>query len=258
MSPELRFPLDPTNPGQFYASCGLVELFELFGAETLSWFELAANRPRTAEFVIAVGSPLDLDRVLSGIAEAQFEPITGDTEESIKPVRATINGGQVELDWWLDEFRLKANSLKCWAGQVTSLKLFQELSLLIEPGTPPEKLFAAAQPTKSKFGVDPRSAWNALDFGYSPNEQGQDVATFPAVEILAAFGLQSFRPSTTARDNMLYNLWDKPLPRLAACQLAANAWEDAPVSAFRFSIEKRGSYKFFTPAMPCEKDNYDS
>ena len=33
--PELRIPFDPCNPGQFYACCGLIELFELSGAQTL-------------------------------------------------------------------------------------------------------------------------------------------------------------------------------------------------------------------------------
>ena len=39
-------------------------------------------------------------------------------------IRLPFDGGPLELDWWFDEFRDKTTSLKCWAGQVTTSKLF--------------------------------------------------------------------------------------------------------------------------------------
>lgn len=258
---KLDLPLDPCNPGQFYACCGLLDLCHFFGISTLSHFEVDVNRPRPALFVLASEAQLDLRSLLTAGAHATYETINDcEAEASVKPVRVHLPTCETELDWWLDDFRQKPSSFKCWAGQVTSAKLFKELPRLIDVEASTASVFLSARASKSKFGVDPRSAWNALDFGYSPNEQGQDAATFPAVEILAGFGLQTFRPPLTKRDNVCFHLWRKPLPRLAAMQAAAGGWPGASLTSFQFSIAKRGqSYKFFTPAKPyLEKDNYGS
>jgi hypothetical protein len=255
MKAELRIPLDPTNPGQFYACCGLVELFDFLGHDVLSRFELNPKRPKLAEFAVTEASEKDLAHVLGQVVDARYETLT-DTraETSVLPVRAELESGAIELDWWLDEFRMEATVLKCWAGQVTSGRLFKELPPLIDSEASPVQLFHAARASKSKFGVDPRSAWNALDFGYSPNEQGQDAATFPAVEMLAAFGLQGFRPFPSRDRRAHYSLWLEDLPRIAAIQASLAPWDGANVAAFEFEIAKRGqSYKYFTPATPVLK-----
>jgi CRISPR-associated protein Csx14 len=258
MTTELHFAFDPTNPGQFYACCGLIELFEFLGASTLSWFNLTSNRPRTGEFVLTADQPLELSHLLKTVASASYAAIQDQdckAEETVRPVRVTLQTGVIELDWWLDVFRLKATALKGWAGQVTSARLFEELPCRVNTASTPLNLFLLACPTRSKFGVDPRSAWNSLDFGYSPNEQNQDATTFPAVEVLAAFGLQGFRPEIDARDAVRYCLWTKPLPRLPATLAAADGWEGLPAAEFEFSIAKRGSYKYFTPARLKKRGN---
>lgn len=257
MKDELRIPMDPNNPAQFYACGGLLELFELLGKPVISQFELDRRRPRSAVFVISGANRQDLENLLYQVASADYEPLTDcPAEESVKPVRATLAAGTVDLDWWLDEFHQEPTTLKCWAGQVKSGQLFAELPPLIRATVEPSELFFSAQASKKKFGIDPRSAWNALDFGYSPNEQGQDAATFPAVETFAAFGLQSFRPFPTRNRQAEYSLWRQPLPRLAALQASLDPWDGADVWTFRFEIAKRGqSYKYFTPATLVWKGN---
>lgn len=246
---ELRFALDPTNPGQFYACCGLIELFELFGADTLSRFEVNPRKPRSAEFAVTADSPLDLSAVLIAVAAADYKAIERcPAEESVKPVRARLGNREIELDWWLDEFRSKATRLKCWAGRVTNAKLFHELPKLVDTGSSAGDLFHRASPTGSRFGVDPRSAWNALDFGYSPDKQGQEAATFPAVEVLAAFGLQCFRPLVKSRERFTYNVWRNDLPKVVAAATAVEALDGLSTTSFEFSIGYRGSFKYFAPA----------
>lgn len=258
---ELRIPLDPTNPGQFYACCGLVELFTLLKQrDALSHFDHDPSRPKYAEFLLTGASEAELSGVVRQIAHADYSAISDwETEQSIRPIRAEFPGLALELDWWLDEFRLEATPLKCWAGQVTGLRLFDELPKLLNPEAGSSQIFHFAKPSKSKFGVDPRSAWNALDFGYSPNEHGEDAATFPAVEMLAAFGLQSFRPFPDKRRSAHYSLWRTPLPRVAAIQASLEPWDGLDVSTFRFQIDKRGqSYKYFAPGRPISrKDNHE-
>jgi CRISPR-associated protein Csx14 len=237
---ELRIPIDTCNPGQFFACCGLVELLD---AE--SRFDLRAGVPRAGEFVIGGVGPEGLGRLPKNLAKAQYE-LAADAEESVKPVVLSVGERTLTLDWWLDPFYEKAGHLKCWAGQVTTDKLMQELlgGLDAESGT---DLFKRPRMMKSKFGIDPRSAWSALDVGFSPNEHGQDAATFPAVELLGAVGLQGFRPDVKRRETVSYFLWRTNLKRMVARRAARSPWDGLDVAEFEFAIAKRGqSYKYFT------------
>lgn len=248
---ELRVPIDPMNPGQFFACCGLLSLAYRTHGQVTSRFVRGAS-PRRAEFLIE-DFPVPLPDLLRSLRDASVErhresgEPEDNPEESVWPLAVTIAGDEICLDWWLDEFRQKAVSLKCWAGQVRSLGLLQGLLQLIDPAWTAEELFTARRMTKLKFGVDPRSAWNALDFGYSPNEHNRDAATFPAVEVLAAFGLQWYRPVLEQR-KFGYFLWLESLPALVSRLAAVAAWEGLEADGYRSSIEKRGSYKFFALA----------
>jgi CRISPR-associated protein Csx14 len=241
---ELRIPMDPWNPGQFYACCGLIELWD-----AVSWFNTDPGRPRRADFVVE-GS-LDLQALLRDLQAADYE-FDDDAEKSVWPVAFHFRGREIKLDWWLDTFHEKPERLKCWAGQVTTGKLIKELRGALEPHSV-QDLFLHGRMMKDKFGIDPRPAWNALNVGFSPNEHGQGAATFPAVELLGAIGLQGFRPGGKGRDSVGYFLWGDKLPRLLARRAARSPWEGLAGAGYTFSIEKRGqSYKFFSFGKPRE------
>ncbi|MCE5309332.1 MAG: hypothetical protein LLG20_16955 [Acidobacteriales bacterium] len=245
--PELRTAIDPTNPGQFYACCGLVELFNLRGAETLSHFEADPHVPKRAEFVLRSKRELDLTALLADLAAAQYA-VLDHRDAAIAPVKAQIGSITIELDWWLDYYRQEKSEkgLKLWAGQVTPAKLFAELpGVLPREGNPMQ--FAAL--TKTKFGVDPRAAWEPINIGFSPNEH-QGASVYPAVELLAAFGLQGFRPVTSRRDGAVYSAWLDPLPRML-CRVSGRIGGRSV--HYRFDIEKRGSYRFFAFAAPMKE-----
>ena len=252
--PELRIPFDPCNPGQFYACCGLIELFELSGAQTLSKFVVNWKRPREATFVLASDAALELGAIANAVREARYKPLqrpeaedkTPETD-SIAPAQVAIFGREIVLDWWLGWFRQKASQLKCWAGQVTTQKLICVLPALLAG----ENLsFDEGVPTTTRFGIDPRSAWVALNLGYSPNEQGQESRTYPVVEMLGAFGLQGFRPAGSRAEGFTYHLWLTPLPRVVARSVCARSWPGCESAAYRFSLGVRGSYKYFSFAEP--------
>jgi CRISPR-associated protein Csx14 len=195
-----------------------------------------------------------LKTVLASLRAATTEFPDKDVELSIRPARLLYNGCRIELDWWLDPFRGKPVNLKCWAGQVTTANLFSELLPMVDENSQGTELFNRPNMTKAKFGVDPRSAWNALDFGFSPNEHGSDAATFPAVEVLAAIGLQGFRPKAESREGVSYALWQEQLPAAIARMAFRAPWSGLGCREFEFSIAKRGqSYKYFTFAK--EKQN---
>jgi CRISPR-associated protein Csx14 len=251
--PELSISIDPCNPGLFYACCGVIELFELSGADTRSQFRFDHHYPRTAEFVLASDSELDLGSLVKAIRDSNFSPYARRSadkppeKDSIAPVSASIFGKKFDLDWWLDEFHDRATSLKCWAGQVTTQKLFSELPKLLGSDS---VSFDADGYTSTRFGVDPRAAWVSLDLGYSPNEQGQQSRTYPVVELFAAFGLQGFRPAGDRSKGFRYSLWRSPLPRIVARTASAQPWEGLEAVQYEFQLGGRGSYKFFCFANP--------
>ncbi len=252
--PELRVAFDPCNPGQFYACCGLIELFDLTGARTFSHFQMNRRQPRNAELVLESESQLDLGLVARAICEAKYQPFQRPAAEdktpdkdSIAPAKVLILGKEIVLDWWLDWFHEKACSLKCWAGQVTTQKLVSMLPSRI----PSRDLsFEEGVLTTTRFGIDPRSAWVALNLGYSPNEQGQESRTYAAVEMLGAFGLQGFRPAGTRSEGFTYHLWLSPLSRAVARSICAEPWSGFACAGYRFTLGERGSYKYFSFAEP--------
>jgi CRISPR-associated protein Csx14 len=251
---ELNISFDPCNPGQFFACCGLIELFDLNGAKTLSNFKVNWRHPRTAEFVLTSEFELDVDSIAHTIKAAKYEPLPRPDSEnktpdkdSIAPACVTIFGNHFMLDWWLDWFHHKPRSLKCWAGQVTTQKLISILPSMV----PNDGLsFDDGVLTTTRFGIDPRSAWVALNLGYSPNEQGQESRTYPVIEMLGTFGLQGFRPAGTRAKGFTYHLWLSPLPRIVARSVCARPWSGLDSTAYRFSLGERGSYKYFSFAEP--------
>lgn len=247
MTDELVFRVDPLNPGQFFACCGLLDLL---GGEAEGWFRISPRRFRQSAFCVSGAGTKTVAERMELLRNASVEVIEH-PEKSVAPVSISAGDHRWELDWWLDEFRAGTTDLKCWAGQVTSVRLFEELLRLLDPNCPPAGMFEAIAPTKSKFGVDPRASWNALDFGFSPDQHNLDAATYPAVEVLAAFGLQSFRPLTIARRKFRYCLWQTPLAAAVARLGGTAAWDGLPHVACEFEVAKRGqSYKYFTAAKP--------
>lgn len=241
--------MDPLNPGQFFACCGLLELIELEKPGSLARFILDSARPRGAQFVVS--DSVDLKEILRRLRSAKPEFVDGENEPPvpIRPAKLAYVGHTILLDWWLDEFRQETVPLKCWAGQVTTEKLFSELLPMLDENSSGEDLFERRRMTKSKFGVDPRSAWNALDFGFSPDKHGTDATTFPAVDIFAAIGLQGFRPVFHPRGarRVAYHLWQNRLPPSVARVAFRSPWPGLTTRGYEFSIDKRGqSYKYFT------------
>src|SRR5437763_1310626 len=79
---ELRISFDPCNPGQFYACCGLIELFEVAEKTTASHFTVNRSRPRQAEFVLTSETELDMQAVVSSLKKAEYRPLSRKSAEN--------------------------------------------------------------------------------------------------------------------------------------------------------------------------------
>ncbi len=254
---DLQIRLDPLNPGQFFACCGLFELLGMEEPGLLGCFVLDPKRPRVANFrVQSARDSEQLGLVLRRLREAGVAFPNEEIEPPVRPTVISYEKSELTIDWWLDEFREKTTSIKCWAGQVTTRRLFEELRPLLDIESTCEDLFERSAFTSSLFGVDPRSAWNTLDLGFSPNEHKVASTIFPAVEVLAAIGLQYFRPDSRDRSAVRYSLWKDPLPASVARLAFCAPWDGMAVENFVFEICKRGqSYKYFSFAKSVEKES---
>lgn len=247
----IKVELDPENPAQFFACCGLFELAAMFGEGVEAAFDYDQTQPRKARFQL-INSTKYLSDLIKNLKTVEAT-VLEDSGEA--PVILKFTGGAVLiLDWWLEADRSGKSRFKLWAGQQTTLKSLTQPMLSKLPDNADALLFTTSrEPMSGRFGLDPRSAWNTLDFGSSVNEQGRDAYTFPAAEMLAAIGLQGFRPKAGEnRNNYAYRLWQKPLPLVVARAVVADA---IPVAGqtFSFTVEKRsGAYSSFAFANPTQ------
>lgn len=241
--------VDATNPGQFFACCGLLELaHRMYPRDaTEGWFADGVFC-----VTVACSRPAELDAVFEALLNCQISDVDARGDRATRPVH--LAAFAITLDWWIDD-RGEKTPFKLWAGQQTSLRIVKDLcdalhGLADSGGV---SLFNAGRVLTGRFGVDPRAAWNALDVGFSPNTQGMAVETFPAVELLAAVGLQRFRPVQVTQDGkpaFRYTTWSVPLAPSVAGAATAGLLPWAVVKPYRFRIAERGSYKGFGYAIP--------
>jgi CRISPR-associated protein Csb3 len=242
--PEHQLLLDPCNPGQFFACCGLFELAELVSPGGEAWFTDSGRA-----FVIATEAhlppaSLSLAPRASGV-DAQ--------DVKIEPLELAVGEHRLALNWWLNDTLSAKSPLKTWGGPQTPRGVLEELLRLLDFSAAVGTLNQSFAYTTSRCGVDARSAWDALDLGYSPNDESRkadkQAVTFPWIEVLAAAGLQGFRPAEASRSRYRYNLWLTPLPLSVARAVCAAAWPGLPSRSFVFEIATRGQgYKTFSSA----------
>jgi len=253
--PTFRVRVNPTNPGQFFACCGLLELADRLWGGAEGWFEDGTFQVVTRGTLGALlralvqESPGEITRLDNGL----------DVKPLIAPLRLSLFGDtpvQIVLDSWMT-IRIEKGAVvttanppwNFWSGQQTSRRiwtalreaLLKQIEAQVDFGS--EGLFDQRVLLSGRFGFDPGAAWNALDVGFSPNEQKMDVASSPAVELLAAVGLQRFRPVLLHdRASFVYATWGQPFPPCVAAAAASGALPVSPAVRFRGRVVSRGSY----------------
>jgi len=236
--PSIRIKVDVTNPGQFFACCGLLELADRLWPGAEGWFE-------KDYFCVFTKEEHLVDELFGSLSETILEQ---DSSRSGKKTLSAIlfSGFDLILDWWIDNFGRKTD-LKLWAGQQTPFGILKDLqhALVKLRGRGEVELFNAGMYLSGRLGVDPRTAWTGLSTGFSPNAQNMKVLSYPAIELLAAIGLQGFRPFE-AGNSYEYATWKTPLPTCVARAASGGAIQICVDKWFQFGISVRGSYKSFS------------
>lgn len=214
--PTIRVHLDPTNPGQFFACCGLLELADRLWGEAEGWFE-------PGEFRMATGG--ELPDLMDRVSQATLTQLVPD-DNTASPIEIGTPFRDLRLDWWLDELA-GGRELKVWAGSMESARIARAMQHAMRDGRfhrpdlfdvgviayDPDNTAKKVEP----FYFDARRGPNAhsRDVGFSPNDLQLTTTAFPAVEFLCLVGLQRSLPARTDQPRVFrYHTWTRPLPPL--------------------------------------------
>ncbi len=230
MMAEARIPVDLFNPGQVLACMGLLEAADVLLGEAEGGFDWD---DATAHFLIRAGvdeNPVAtvLEFLEKADVMASAPPSSKLNAEKLGKVRIELSAGDIfpfpepdspatlpcvlrdadgrhiELDHWGDA--TSRDTMKFWAGMGgysgaalarDALDLIRGRLTKVETIADP---FSLSEPQSSSFRLDFRGDYIAIDAGFSPNKHDRITPRgYPLVEILAALGLQSARPSRLNR-----------------------------------------------------------
>lgn len=258
-TPSIRVAVDPTNPGQFFACCGLLELADRLWPGAEGWFEKESR-----EFCIACEKTLP--ELVHAVAHASVTLIDTDDIYSGR-VCIDISNRPFTLDWWHElGGRKDAKDLKVWAGTMESHGIAQAMQHAMrgEPFLTPDlfnvgMVVTDADDTSKKkepYYFDARRGPNAhsRDVGFSANDLGLTTMAFPAVEFLCLVGLQRCQPVRNG-DSRIYDYFTWSVPILPNVLPAAVAGLLPHVGGRGYRFENwfrtgQRKHKAFLPAIP--------
>ncbi|MDZ7620681.1 MAG: hypothetical protein U1E05_27070 [Patescibacteria group bacterium] len=254
--PVITIPVDLTNPGQFFACCGLLELADrLWQRGAQGWFEQGQFR---------MAGCCTLDALIEAIAHAELTQVDPENNTS-SPIVVGKPFRSIRLDWWLDD-RSGGKELKVWAGTMESVRIAKAMQFALrnEPFREPGLLdvgVIAYDPDNSEKKVEPyyfdaRRAPNAhsRDVGFSPNDLGLTMTAYPAVELLCLIGLQCCLPARTPWPRVYdYFAWPRAIPADLLRPMVAGAITLSGLRGYRFENWYRTGqkkHKAFRSAIP--------
>lgn len=282
VTPSFSVNVDPTNPGQFFACCGMLELADRLWPGAEGWFE-------EGKFCIASGIVLRqllealadcrMTNTMSDTQHARFKEITAMSVKERKAIPGLEDEGKeldrllreshivlgspfdITLDWFSDGFA-GGSRFKTWAGRQSVLDIATSMKDVLK-GTDWRNedcmTFSAREcGLPFNFDSDLGAQGGAIDVGFSFDPLAGSALTRiesmarPALELLAFIGLQRFRPEEIKRKNrFLYTAWNRPLAIEVASPAVCGALPIVGASRYEFRLLYRTKYlKSFLPAIP--------
>jgi hypothetical protein len=251
--PTFSVHVDVTNPGQFFACCGLLELAHRLWPGAEGWFDEGRFHV-TCEFD---GDGVPVSTIANAVSASSAQSVSvGGVDIRIAPVEIgpPLN---LLLDWWLHQSRHRT-PFKTWAANASSLQMYSKWlqplqDILDDIHREPLRVLEVERRIQGSYGFDSSVGWRALDVGFSLNEHSQfkSLPLRPAVEILGAIGLQRFIPAHLERqDHVEYSVWHLPLNAVTAAPAAKRAVACPFVTTFRSTFVKRGSFRYLNTGTP--------
>jgi CRISPR-associated protein Csx14 len=243
--PSFSVNVDVTNPGQFFACCGLLELAHRLWAGAEGWFSngrfllLSHNGPDVP--------PVDL---LKPLLDCDVELVSEGTPDSKNAPLELGPPISTRLDWWLNDDG-RPNLFKTWAANATSKQMFckwrdplkQSMRTLTDD---PGAMLQVNTRLQGSYGFDSELGWDALTVGFSLNEHAglKELPTRPVVELVGAIGLQRFFPILNRKQREVsYSTWGAPLLAPVARVAAIGQIQITGRRRLRTRFVSRGSLK---------------
>lgn len=249
---DISVNVDLTNPGQFFACCGLFELADQLDKHVLGWFATGttfnlcgAVRDLLVRFRNAQFRQIDLDPTALRLRNGKVPK----NPKTINPVEIMLNqGASLTLDWWLRPS--EHNGLKLWSGSNSVIALVEDVFSAIKQDTSEDILRASIQLPRQPFFYAAARPLHERHFGVSMDKTGREFEHFPYVELLTLIGLQRFRPIRTTTGRFRYCPWAVPISADVAGAVVAGAVDSLSDGCFEFPVIDRddNGHKQFTRA----------
>ena len=245
----IKIPVQLKNPGEYFACLGLWELAEKLnpGKEpTKGYFEFDPKRSVfKANFCIETSST-EVD-LLSGFYKCKAKAEDPESSMSLVHFDEPIN---LTLDWWLT--KNDRSTLKTWAGRVNGPQIIVDMLEMAKTSKVQrvdtifkERSFRNRKGTQHLLYIDTTSAGGSYR-GYSTDKAGIKVAEPYFVELLAAIGLQRFRPLYNEEKNEFYYVvWTKPLTCNQAFMAIRYGVPLAETRRFVFHLKLKGTQGYY-------------
>lgn len=242
-TPSITVSVDLTNPGQFFACCGLLELADRLWPGAEGWFD------ESNFYVGNSGSLTDLLTVVSGCRLIAFDPVNRGSSPLLFD-----SPFEIRIDWYVDDLS-GGSRFKTWAGQQAVLEIARSMHGAIDRAG---DIWEICRGTGLPFNFDSTlgSQGSALDIGFSFDPLAGSALTRiagscrPVLEFLAFVGLQRFRPGADQLNSrFVFATWRQPLIVSVAAVAASGVVSTLSSSRFTFPLLYRTKYlKSFLPA----------
>jgi hypothetical protein len=229
---QIEIHLDPANPVNYLACCGIFDLLARIDAFALAHWETR----RQIRFVLQTSVwEQDLLRTLvhTLCSPAHWLFTMAKDSEEVTRIEVTFCSPahpefSVGLDWWYETLNedgsvSEKSAWKMYAGQQTVNGIVNDMvdACASFHSRSLTDLLSQSVNMTGRFGFDPRSSRNALDVGYSANDLEMPIPTYAFAELLAVFGAASFFPQRHG-----------PIGRLESTR----AWNSEPLSGFAYCL----------------------
>ena len=271
-------PVDLLNPGQVFACLGLLEAAEALsrnaagnfdwtngGAATFMLSVASSSSPIKAVLtfirdasVSAVSPRTDIQErdggttsFAHGIHPCKIADEKGKLRSALLPIRLSAHERDLLVDSWTD-FDSGRDLLQLWTATngnsafVRFSKLHLAYKAALSASDNPEiDPFNLSAPVAANFRLELRRNWTAINLGFSPDKINKksgcvpiELITHPAVELLAAIGLNNARPRKVTKLAWMYSAWNVPLPASLARAAISGGLMSEVCRSFRMILEE--------------------
>lgn len=218
-TPTITVPVDLTNPGQFFACCGLLELADRLWPGAEGWFD-------DAKFCITSDSPQhSLEALSKSVLDAELQ--VGNRCDCVE-LQLCVKR-PILVDWWRDYVDCDAHHLRTWSGRqvgligdtVKAIKAYLRAPQGDESVLDVERVVRKPSGEKvAPLGFDAGRVGTAQDLGSSADNLGQPIACCVWTESLTLIALQRFGLKPASDGLFQYHAWCEPLTPIIAAVAA--------------------------------------